>query len=433
MKLTEKFLQGAKATTRRDLSVTGRAGLILRLSPDRGATSRTFRYRYFRSGAAKYVTLGEYPALALADAHELHARCVTAAKNGGDPQAVVDAYWTERAPRTAIADAAGPTVADVVKEFLAVAERQRKRPEQARYLLESNVLPSLGSKAVASLRKRDIVEMLDKIVRRGSPILANRVQQVLQQAFRVAADRDLIESVPTFPRALAGGDEPVRTRVLSEAEIKTLWHGLDALSTGEGITGKNGEPVKILRPLALALKLQLVTAQRRGEIAGARWSDVADGTWCIPTSPKKKRVKENVPHFVPLSPLAEKLLEELKTLAAGSDFWLPSQRTQKLATDRARSISKAAREAREALNMANWRPHDLRRTARTFMAKIGVAEEVAERVLGHGPDDPMIATYNQYPYRVEMKAALNQWATELERIVSDGSNPHGSAEHANFP
>lgn len=418
MKLTEKFLQGAKAEKRRDLSVTGRTGLILRLTPDRGRTSRVFRYRYFRQGAAKYVTLGEYPALTLADAHELHARCVNVAKNGGDPQAIVDAYWSERIPPARSASDAGPTVEDVVREFLAFAERRRKRPEQARYLLESNVVPALGQRPVSELRKRDIVEMLDKIVRRGSPVLANRVQQVLKQAFQVAADRDLIESVPIFPRALAGGDEQVRTRVLSEKEIRTLWHGLDTLSTGDGIKADDGKTVKIARPLALALKLQLATAQRRGEIAAGRWDRVSDATWCIPSSPKKKRAKENVPHYVPLSQLAQSLLEDLRTLADGSPFWLPSQRTAKVATDRARSISKAAREARCALKMADWRPHDLRRTARTFMAKIGVTETVAERVLGHGPDDPMVATYNQYPYREEMRAALDQWGAELQRIVS---------------
>jgi len=423
LRLTEKYLQGVKTDKRRDLSVTGRTGLILRLTPDRGRTSRVFRYRYFRNGSAKYVTLGDYPRLTLADAHELHARCVNAAKSGGDPQALVEAYWAERAPRAPSPGDAGPTVNDVVKEFLAHAEGKRKRPEQARYLLEANVVPSLGDRPVSELRKRDIVEVLDKIVRRGSPVLANRVQQVLKQAFQVAADRDLIESVPIFPRALAGGDEQVRTRVLSEKEIRTLWSGLDTLSSGEGITNDKGETVRILRPLALALKLQLATAQRRGEIGSARWDHISESTWCIPTSPKKKRAKENVPHYVPLSALAETLLDELHHLAGGSAYWLPSQRTAKFATDRARSISKAAREARQALGMADWRPHDLRRTARTFMAKIGISDVVAERVLGHGPDDPMIATYNQYPYRVEMRDALERWAIELERIIAEEPKP----------
>jgi integrase len=413
VRLTEKYLQTVKATGRRDLSVSGRRGLILRIALNRGNTARTFRYRFFRNGAAKYATLGEYPALTLADAHELHARCVTAAKTGADPQAVVAAYWAQRAPRPVAAS--GPTVADVVKEFLVVAQRQRRRPEQARYLLEANVLPSLGQLPAASIRKRDLVELFDKIVRRGSPVLANRVQAVLQQAFRVAADRDLIEVVPIFPRALAGGSESVRTRVLSEGEVKVLWHGLNQLSQGD-------EP-KVLRPLAIALQLQLVTAQRRGEIAAARWDQVTDGVWRIPTSPKRKS-QANVVRYVPLSPLALQLLKELRTLANGSDYWLPNERTQKVAVDRARSISKAAREIRTELKMADWRPHDLRRTARTFMAKIGITQEVAERVLGHGHEDPMVATYNQYPYAVEMKEALEKWATELKRITSaKGAKP----------
>ena len=124
-----KYLQTVKATGRRDLPAD-RRGLILRLSVNRGRTVRTFRFRYFRSGPVKYVRLGEYPALTLADAHELHARCVTAVKNDGDPQAVVDAYWVERIPVASDGNAAGPTVRDVVREFLAVAARERKRPEQ---------------------------------------------------------------------------------------------------------------------------------------------------------------------------------------------------------------------------------------------------------------------------------------------------------------
>ena len=68
MRLTEKFLQTVKVTKRRDLSVSGRRGLILRLALSRGRTVRTFRFRYFRDGSAHYATLGDYPALTLADA-----------------------------------------------------------------------------------------------------------------------------------------------------------------------------------------------------------------------------------------------------------------------------------------------------------------------------------------------------------------------------
>jgi integrase len=357
----------------------------------------------------------------LADARSLHDDCKQAARTKGDPQGVVDAYWAQRRPKAQIGTS-GPTVGDVIKEFLTVASRQRKRPEQAEYLLNANVAPKLGDRPVASIRKRDIIDVLEPIVKRGSLVLANRVQALLKQAFMVAADRDLIENVPSFPRAPIGGDEAIRTRVLTEDEIVILWKGLDKLSTGT-------EP-QILRPLALALKLQLVTAQRRGEIADARWDQIAEetrttddreevlSTWTIPTSPKRKRAKEYIPHPVPLSPLARSLLEELQTLVGDSEYWFPSARTNELASDRARTISKTAREARKLLKIKDWRPHDLRRTARTFMAKLGVREEVAERVLGHGPDDAMVAVYNQHKYLEEMREALSTWASHLQGLVA---------------
>jgi integrase len=414
LKLTEKYLQNVKVTKRTDKG-TDRKNLLLRLAPNRGRTVKTLRYRYWRDGKALYVQLGDYgPDFTVADIYDLYGRCLAADSRGEDPEATKNVYWSERAPRPA-ADVDGPTVSDVVTEFLTVT--RRKRPEQAKYLLEANVLPSLGHRSVAGLRKRDIVECYDKITRRGSLVLANRVDAVLRQAFAIAADRDLIESIPIFPRLPPGGEESVRTRVLAEGEIRTLWHGLDTLSLGEGIKDHRGEIVKVHRPLVLALKLQLVTAQRRGEVAAARWSDIVDRVWSMPASAKRGKRNENLMHRVPLSPLAEGLLDEMRTLAEDSNYWLPSSRTGKLATDRARSISKAAREARKALKMTNWRPHDLRRTARTFMAKLGVTEEVAERVLGHGSEDPMVLVYNQHPYIDEMRTALERWATELQRIV----------------
>lgn len=420
VRLTEKYLQSVKVVKRTDKG-TDRRNLLLRLSPNRGRTIKTLRYRYWRDGKALYVKLGEYgPNFTVADIYDLYGRCLAADSRAEDPEAVKDAYWAERAPRPTGDAAAGPTVKDVVREFLAIT--RRKAPEQARYLLEANVIPSLGDRPVAGLRKRDIVECYDKIIRRGSLVLANRVDSVLKQAFAVAADRDLIESVPTFPRLPPGGEESVRTRVLSESEIRTLWHGLDTLSLDEGIKDEHGEPVTILRPLALALKLALVTGQRRGEIAAARWSDIADNVWSMPASLKRGKRNQNLMHRVPLSPLAQTILAELRTLADDADYWLPSARTGKLAQDRARSISKAAREARKALKMVYWRPHDLRRSARTFMAKLAVPDEVAERVLGHGHEDPMVLVYNQHPYLDEMRAALEKWADFLQGVIANGNS-----------
>jgi integrase len=428
MRLTEKGIASLQADRPRDLMIDGRRGLILRLEPRDGQTRKTFRFRFKRDGKSSVVALGEYKRqLSVAEVETLHARCRQAVKAGGDPRPIVEAFHRERIPAEA-RSTEGPTVKDVCDEFLTYyAEKKRTRPEQARYLLEHNVLPKLGDYAAASIRKRDVQLLLDGIVERGSPILANRVQSLLKQAFAVAADRDLIEAVPTFPRQKVGGDEKLRTRVLSDEELRTLWHGLDKYAPPRR---KNGTfpRGKLTRPLALALKLQLVTAQRRGEIAAAKWSDVIEEAvpgkrgkaakrllWRIPTN------KSDRPHVVPLSPLAESLLAELREISSGSDYWLPSSRTGEVAGERDRSITKAARTIRAVLEMDEWRPHDLRRTARTNMARLGIREEVAERILNHAPTDRMVAVYNQHAYQDEMRDALNRWADHLASVVSSST------------
>jgi integrase len=416
MRLTDKGLQNLTSDRPRDILAAGRRGLIVRIAPARGVVRKVFRYRWMRGGRRSLVRLGEYgDTFRLTDAFALHALCCQAADTGGDPRAVVDAWWRQHAPAPPDA-AGGPTVADVVTEFLTWAERNRRRPEQAKQLLDANVIPYLGKRAAASVRKRDIVLTLDRIVRRGSPVQANRVRAVLKQAFAIAADRDLIETVPPFPREAPGGKESPRERVLTDDEVVLLWHGLDVL-TPAGRRGKG-----ISRPLALSLKLLLVTGQRRGEIAAARWSDIhvgkpAEGqkppqTWHIPVS------KNDRPHDVPLSSLAVKLLEELRTHTGNSEFWLPSARSDKAADDRDRTITKAAREVRELLRIADWTPHDLRRTARTGLSRLGVSEAVAERVVNHVSGDRMVQVYNRHTYQQEMRDALNQWGAHIEGLIA---------------
>jgi integrase len=408
--------------TRQDFSVRGRRGLLLRLQRSRHGVRKVFRYRFKRSGVQSYVVLGEFGSpngLSVADINLLHAQCAHAAANAGDPRAVVEAFWQDRLPGEPVE---GPTVQDVIDEFLRVVSRTRKRPEDARYLLNCHVVPKLGKRAAASITKRDLVQLFDGIVDRGSPVAANRVYSTLKQAFAVAADRDLIASVPPFPRQKPGGAEKARTRILTDDEVKTLWHGLDAHSLPVD------KRTKVTRPMALALKLLLVTAQRRGELAGAQWQHIEEHTverkrgkrtvtevrrlWRIPET------KSGREHVVPLSPLAWQLLEELREITGESEHWLPSQKDGTAPKDRERSITKVARTIRAQLEMAEWTPHDLRRTARTALARLGVTEAVAERVINHAPKNPMVAVYDQHSYLNEARDALDRWGAELCRIVS---------------
>lgn len=397
-----------------DHTIRNRTGLILRVEP----TRRCFRLRAKLSGKGRIWQLGEYPRPTVADVGKLHEDCRHAIRQGEDPQPLIDRWHLKAIPGAH--KAGGPTVADVVAEFMVVAKRERKRPEAAQAAFDLHVLRWIGDVPVAALEKRHFVELYDRIVARGRLVQANRVQALVRQAFAVAADRDLIQSVPAMPRAPAGGDEAPRERVLDDAEIAALWRGLDKLSPPD-------KRQKISRPLVLALKLALVTAQRRGEIAAARWSDIViepapptkNGkpapdlrTWRIPDT------KTGRPHAVPLSPLACQLLDELRALAGESDLWFPSKKTGEANKERDRSITRAARDARDELQMSPWTTHDLRRTARTGMARLGIRDEVGERVLNHAQGNRMLAVYNQHAYREEMRVALDTWAEHLSTIIS---------------
>ena len=418
MRLTQKALEGLTSDgRRRDLSVSGMPGLIVRVASAHGRDVRTWRYRYFRDGKAHYVTLGDFPNVSVAAARVLHAQLIEIVRNGGDPRAHVEARAAARLPASARPASTGPTVRDVVEDFLRTTDR--KRPEQARQLLEANVLPEIGDLPAADVRKRDFLRIYELILARGAPVVANRVHDLLKQVFAVALDHDLIDTPPGFPRDKPGGVERPRERVLSDDEIAVLWRTLDALTP----SGQRG--LGITRPLALALKIALVTAQRRGEIATAKWSDIVEIDVVDATGQRGRRKAWHIPetktdaaHTLPLSPLALRLLDELRECVGASTYWLPNARNPAgTADDRARTITAAANRIRDVVGIGDWTPHDLRRTARTGMAALGVPDAVAERVLNHAVGDRMVAVYNRHGYASEMADALDRWAAHLEEIT----------------
>jgi integrase len=404
----------------RDVLITGRPGLIMRVAEARGRTVKTWRWRYWADKKPKILTLGTFPALSVRAVGLLYEELRSIVDNGGDPGKHLEIRKLERLPEATRPKSSGPTVNDVAEDFINVLRRRRKRPEAARQLLETNVLPLIGELPAVEVRKRDLVRVTDAILERGSKTTANRVHSLLKQMFSVAVDRDLIETAPGFPRERPGGNEKPRTRVLTDDEIVRLWRGLDELTP----PGKRGKGIS--RPLALAIKLLLVTAQRRGEIATARWDDVVEIDLVDTTGKRQRRkawripeTKNDEPHLVPLSPLALSLLEELRAYSRDSEYWLPnSVDHQTGAGDRDRTITKAARRLRDHLTLdADWTPHDLRRTARTGMASLGVSDTVAERVLNHVAGDRMVAVYNRHAYSAEMSNALDRWADHLTELT----------------
>jgi integrase len=206
-----------------------------------------------------------------------------------------------------------------------------------------------------------------------------------------------------------GGDERPRDRVLTAEEVRGFWTKLDTADMAE--------------PTRLALKLLLVTAQRRGELTFAKWShfNVDDKLWTIPVELLKSshaRRSTPEPHQVPLSPLALDLLGKLKALSGSSPFVLPARADKrKKRSYSARVLSRAVRENAKHFGIKHFTPHDLRRTAASFMTKLKVPRLHVEKVLNHSTRD-IAEVYDRHDYLAEKRAALERWAEHLQTVIA---------------
>jgi integrase len=153
--------------------------------------------------------------------------------------------------------------------------QKRKRPDYVKRVLEVDVLPIWKGRDARTIKPREVVELLDGIVQRGSRVMANRVAGLLSEMFRFGVHRDLVEASPVQLLYRPGGRERPKDRTLSDTEIKALLANLD----------------EVLRAprMASALRILLLTGQRRGELALARWRDIDSEakTWIIPAAHSK--------------------------------------------------------------------------------------------------------------------------------------------------
>jgi integrase len=184
-----------------------------------------------------------------------------------------------------------------------------------------------------------------------------------------------------------------RDRVLTDTEIVKFWRATNAER----------------KELSALLRLLLLTGCRLNEVAGMTRTELNEegATWNIPGA----RTKNKRPHVVPLAPLARKMVG---TESEGLVF-----------TTTGRSPisgwSKIKRRLDEAMKIPPWRLHDLRRTAATGMAEIGIAPHIVEAALNHvsGAKAGVAGTYNRAAYAEEKRAALERWATHVQGLVSE--------------
>ncbi len=302
---TDRYLSSLKPRSERYAVLDpSRKGLLLRVSP---AGSKTFCFRYAREGVVRFLTIGTCPTTTLRMAYEAHAELIKQLNRGEEPSLKKN----ESVPgQLATRRDQGPTVGDLAEEFLKrYVYRERKRPEDAARTIEHDILRHWRHRPARLITRREGVLLLDKVVDRGAPVMANRVAALLVQMFSFAVARGILDATPFTSMPRPGGTEKSRKRRLTETEVCQFWRRLTR--------------ARLSFEVRTALKLILVTAQRPGEVALAAWSefDLERRLWTIPA----ERSKNGEPHEVPLNDLAMTLLRRLIRRYGRGQFILPSR------------------------------------------------------------------------------------------------------------
>jgi len=353
--------------------------LFLVIQPS-GAKSWAFRYRF--GGKPRKLTFDGK--LALLTARKLAADARHQVEQGIDPAAVKQEAKVET--KLARAD----TVAAVCERYLRLEESrgQLRTIHDRRMVLERNILPEIGRRPIGELRWGDIVKMLDKIEAERGPRAADIAKGVLSVVLNWHAERDE-KFVSPLRRSKARSQQPPRARILTDAELRRIWAACDQI-----------------QPYGDYIRFTLLTASRRNESLMTRTEVGEDGIWEIPAARYKAAPKDRRPHAVPLSKMAREILDRQPR---DGDRVFPGL------TGGAQARNKA--ELDRLSGTSGWTTHDLRRSARSLMARAGVSSEHAEIAIGHKVKG-IEGIYNRYSYARERAMAFEKLAALVERIVN---------------
>lgn len=368
-----------------------------------GRASWILCYRF--GGRKKEKVLGRYPDISLREAREIALRDRALIQQGLDVAAL------KRREKLKARETHNVTALARLW-YEREIEPRYKHPESVERVIRRHIKPVIGRLPVDEIRPIHIDDVLTRIVFAGAPTVANDARRYLHRMFHFAVKRKWIELNPVhgFSTFDAGGTEKAKSRWLTGKELTTL---AEAMRT----TPSFG------RPNELAVWLLLALCVRKMELLSAKWSefDLPNAVWTLTPS----RTKTNSAIRIPLAAPVVEWLDELKVFAFGSDNLFPARRLVRERQGR-RHANRHPHVSPDTLNVAlkrlplkdieHFTVHDMRRTARTHMASLGIDRFVAERALNHKLKD-VEGIYNQYDYFKERKVALEKWAALLSTIA----------------
>lgn len=332
------------------------------------------------SGKRKRITIGRYPAVSLTAARETARQTMADIHHGR--------FETHQSDMMFV---------DALEEWYQREQRANKSFRQVEQAIRLHVVPYLKNKKLSDVSKSDLMKVIDRIADQGKTTQANRTRAFIKRFFSWALERDLLQASPaaSLPKA---GVEISRDRVLSRDELVSVWNAA-------GVIGY---------PFGPLLKLLILTAQRRDEVAQMRWSeiDLERTRWVI----SKERAKNGKAHVVHLS---EAALSLIKSIPKHGDSDLVFTTT---GTTPVSGFSVAKKNIDMLSKVSDWRLHDLRRTAATLMADdLGIAPAVVDRILNHvsGTVRGVAAIYQRGELLDARAQALNAFSQLVEKCCAE--------------
>jgi integrase len=278
------------------------------------------------------------------------------------------------------------TFVKVFEEWMQRDQADNKSAGKVRRIFAREVLPYWQNRDIGEITRRDVLDVVDRIVDRGALGAARKAHASLHRLFQWALGRGIVATSPTAALPKPGSDVS-RDRVLADAEIVQVWPAAPEL----GLYG-------------VAVQLLLLTGARREEISRLRHDEIRDGAIHLSGA----RTKSGEARIIPLSKPAQALVAGLPE---SFELKLTGWGHQKAKLDK-------------LVQIPPWRLHDLRRTCATGLQKLGVRLEVTEAILGHtsGSRSGIVGVYQRHNFPDEKRIALEAWGAHVMALV-EGSTP----------
>lgn len=386
--LTAKFIENVNPNGKRqEFCDAYTKGFGLRVSK---MGTKTFYVRIRHRGKTERHTIGTYPSFSLAEAKVKANEIIAQAEKGTLHKTAEQKLKIKEAYDRFI-----QLYAKVHNKDWAMSDSRLKK-----------FMAEYGNMNLVDLHRRDIIAFLDRLVADGTPTQANRARAALSRFLNWCVERTYIEHSPCQGTPKPAKENP-RDRVLRDDEIEKIYAVCN----------------DFCYPFGPLFQILLLTAQRRGEVAAMRWSelDLKNKTWTIP----KERAKNGKAHIVPLSAPVIAILEGIPRFLHSDFVFTTTGKTP------VSGQGKYKYRLDEILGVTDWVFHDFRRTAASGMARLEVPPYVVEKILNHvsGTFAGVLGVYNQYGYDREKREALNKWADYVIGLQKNDGNKTCNASY----